>query len=98
MPEKKTKTKKQKVRFHKGDKRPGGAALKEKDLYYTKKMVKKGKKIVWHVIEHPSKRVVSEYFFEEDASKWVKFQNKHKVWLINGGIPDFLCYRGEIKA
>jgi hypothetical protein len=92
------KSKKQKVRFHKGDKKPGGANLKEKDLYYTKKMVKKGKKIVWHTIEHPSKRIVSEYFFEEDASEWVKFQNKHKVWLVNGGIPDFLCYKGEIKA
>ena len=69
--------KKQKVRFHKGDKKPGGANLKEKDLYYTKKMVKKGRKIVWHTIEHPSKRIISEYFFEEDASKWVKFQNKN---------------------
>ena len=45
------KTKKQKVRFHKGDKRPGGAALKEKDLYYTKKMIKRGRKIVWHCID-----------------------------------------------
>jgi hypothetical protein len=36
-----SKTKKQKVRFHKGDKRPGGKDLQEKDLYYTKKMVKK---------------------------------------------------------
>ena len=53
------KSKKQKVRFHKCYKKPGGANLKEKDLYYTKKMVKKGKKIVWHTIEHPSKRIVS---------------------------------------
>ena len=35
MPKKKT----QKVRFHKGDKRPGGKALQEKDLYYTKKRI-----------------------------------------------------------
>ena len=34
---------------------------------------------------------MSEFFFEEDASHMVKFQNKHKVWAINGGIPDFLC-------
>ncbi len=60
MPKKKT----QKVRFHKGDKRPGGKALQEKDLYYTKKMIKKGKKIVWHIIEHPSKLIVKECFFE----------------------------------
>ena len=49
-------------------------------------------------IEHPSKRIIKECFFEEDASEWVKFQNKHKVWLVNGGIPDFLCLKGELKA
>jgi len=96
MPTKKKKP--QKVRFHRGDKRPGGAALKEKDLFYTQKMIKKGRKIVWHCIEHPSGRIIKECFFEEDASDFIKFQNKHKVWLVNGGIPDFLCYRGEIKA
>ena len=79
--------KKQKVRFHKGDKKPGGANLKEKDLYYTKKMVKKGRKIVWHTIEHPSKRIISEYFFEEDAQKLADFQNKNQVWKLSGGIP-----------
>ena len=88
-----SKTKKQKVRFHKGDRRPGGKALQEKDLYYTKKMIKKGKKILWHIIEHPSKRIVKECFFEEDASDFVKFQNKHKVWEHNGGIPKFLWKR-----
>ena len=93
MPKKKT----QKVRFHKGDKRPG-ETMENKELYYTKKMVKKGRKIVWHIIEHPKKKIVRECFFEEDASDFVKFQNKHKVWLINGGIPDFLCYKGERNA
>tara|TARA_B100001564_G_C20327166_1_gene528464 strand:+ start:178 stop:471 length:294 start_codon:yes stop_codon:yes gene_type:complete len=97
MKPKKTKKKKQKVRFHKGDKRPGGD-LKEKDLYYTKKMVKRGKKIVWQCIEHPKKKIVKECFFEEDAADFVKFQNKHKVWLVNGGIPDFLCIKGERNA
>jgi len=87
------KQRKQKVRFHKGDKKPGGANLKEKDLYYTKKMIKRGRKIVWQVTEHPRKKVVKECFFEEDAADFVKFQNKHKVWLVNGGIPDFLCPR-----
>ena len=95
MPKKKNTKKTQKVRFHKGDKRPGGSNLKEEDLYYTKKMIKKGRKIVWHIIEHPRKVIVKECFFEEDASDFVKFQNKHKVWLINGGIPDFLCFKGE---
>jgi hypothetical protein len=82
--------KKQKVRFHKGDRRPNNL---QPDLSYTKKMVKRGKDIIWQVIEKPNKNVISEYFFEEDAHKLVKFQNKHKVWQSNGGIPKFLWTR-----
>jgi hypothetical protein len=63
--------KKQKVRFYRGDKRPGNH-------------------IIWQVVEHPTKNVVAEYFFEEDAHRLVKFQNKHKVWQSQGGIPKFL--------
>ena len=84
--------KKQKVRFHKGDQRPGSF---EGTLSYVKKMKKKKKDIIWQVIEKPKGKVVSEFFFEEDASSLVKFQNKHRVWLDNGGIPDFLCIKGE---
>ena len=79
--------KKQKVRFHKGDRRPNNL---QPNLSYTKKMVKRGKDIIWQVIEKPNKNVVSEYFFEEDAFKVLKFQNKHKVWQPNGGVPKFL--------
>ena len=59
-------------------------------LRYTKKMLKKGKKIIWQVKERPTNVIVGEYFFEEDAKKIVDFQNKNQVWSINGGIPDFL--------
>jgi hypothetical protein len=48
---------------------------------------------MWQVIEKPTKNVISECFFEEDAHKLVKFQNKHKVWQPNGGIPKFLWTR-----
>ena len=82
--------KKQKVRFHKGDKRPNNL---QPDLSYIKKMVKRGKDIIWQVIEKPTKNVISECFFEEDAHKLVKFQNKHKVWEPNGCIPKFLWIR-----
>ena len=71
MPKKKT----QKVRFHKGDKRPGG---KKGKLSYNTKLVKRGRKMVWQVIEQPTKSIINEYFFEEDAQKIVDFQNKHK--------------------
>jgi len=82
--------KKQKVRFHKGDQRPGGF---EGTLSYVKKMKKKGKEIIWQVIEKPTNNVIGEYFFEEDAHHLAKFQNKHKVWQVNGGIPKFLWTR-----
>ena len=80
----------QKVRFRKGDKRPGNF---EGTLSYTKKMIKKKKTIYWQVIEKPTKNIIWEGFFEEDAHKLVKFQNKHKVWQVNGGIPKFLWTR-----
>ena len=78
----------QKVRFHKGDQRPGNRNIK--DLNYRKKMVKRDKDFIWQVVEYPNKKVVAEYFFEEDAHKLVNFQNKHKVWQSQGGIPEFL--------
>jgi len=80
--------KKQKVRFHKGDKRPGNQTLS--DLHYRKRMKKKDGDIIWQVLEYPNKVVIAEFFFEEDAHKLVKFQNKHKVWKLEGGIPKFL--------
>ena len=84
MPKKK---KTQKVRFHKGDKKPN---ILETKLKYKVDMVKEGKKILWHVIETPTNNIVSKYFFEEDAQELAKFQNKHRVWQENGGIPKFL--------
>ena len=60
--------KKQKVRFHKGDQRPGGFTG---TLSYVKKMKKKKKDIIWQVIEKPTNNVVGEYFFEEDAFRLV---------------------------
>ena len=83
MPKRKT----QKVKFHKGDQRPGSF---DGVLSYTKKMIKKKGDIIWQVIELPKKVVVAEFFFEEDAHRVVKFQNKHKVWKLEGGIPKFL--------
>tara|TARA_R110001592_G_scaffold92224_1_gene269057 strand:+ start:1095 stop:1355 length:261 start_codon:yes stop_codon:yes gene_type:complete len=80
--------KNQKVKFHRGDKRPGDQ--QKKDLHYRKKMTKKNGDIIWQVLEYPNKVVVAEYFFEEDAHRLVKFQNKNKVWNLEGGIPKFL--------
>ena len=83
------KTRTQKVRFHRGDKRPGNK-LGTTKLSYTVDMVKEGRKILWHVVEEPTNNIVGKYFFEDDAYVLADFQNKHKVWQVNGGIPKFL--------
>lgn len=79
--------KKQKVKFHKGDRRPAKGI---QPLKYTTEMEKNGKKILWCVREQPTNKIVAKFFFEEDAEHLVKFHNKHKVWQENGGIPKFL--------
>ena len=62
-------------------------------LRYVKRMRKKGKKIVWQILERPTNVLIGEYFFEEDAKPIVDFQNKNQVWAINGGVPDFLSVK-----
>jgi hypothetical protein len=81
--------KKQKVRFHKGDRRPK-SDNDYSTLFYKKRMIKRGKDILWRVTEYPTKKVIMEYFFEDDAKNLCNFQNKHQVWRFNGGIPSFL--------
>ena len=71
------KRKVQRVRFHKGDKRPGNT---RKGVYYKSAMVKKNGKILWRAIEMPRGLVLKESFFEEDIKKVVKFQNKNKTF------------------
>jgi len=84
------KVKTQKVKFHKGDRRPNND---QPNLTYEKKMKKQKRDIIWEVIEKPTNNIIAQYFFEEDAFKLMKFQNKHKVWQPNGGIPKFLWIR-----
>ena len=86
--------KKQKVRFHKGDKRTGNQTLS--DLHYRKRMKKKDGDIIWQVLEYPNKKVIAEFFFEEDAHRVVKFQNKHKVWKLEAESPNFFIYLSKL--
>ena len=76
--------KKQKVRFHRGDRRP---YTMKKKLTYSTETIKEGKKILWGVREQPTNNIIAKYFFEEDAKKLAEFQDKHKVWQENGGLP-----------
>jgi hypothetical protein len=56
-------------------------------------MKKRNRKILWTVIEQPNSKIIAEFFFEEDAQRVADFQNKHRVWEQNGGIPSFLYIR-----
>ena len=78
--------KKQKVRFHRGDRKPRSDS-DYGTLSYEYKMKKKGRKILWIVTELPTKNIIAEYFFEDDAKKLADFQNKNRVWQNSGGIP-----------
>ena len=49
--------------IQKGDAKPGDFSKKARDA--AKKMKKKGKEIIWQVIEKPTNNVVSEYFFDK---------------------------------
>ena len=80
--------KKQKVRFHKSDKIPGPLG---EQLSYEKKMIKRKNNIYWQAIEQPTGTIITQSFFEEDIEDLVKFQNTHRQWQPNGGIPKFLC-------
>ena len=60
-------------------------------LHYTKTMIKKRGRMYWRVIEKPTNVIVKDFFFEKDARSLVRFQNKERVWEVNGGIPQFLC-------
>ena len=62
-------------------------------LRYSKRLRKRGGKMFWQVIERPTNVLIGEYFFEEDAKQIVDFQNKNQVWVVNGGVPDFLSIR-----
>ena len=63
---------KQKVRFSRNDKRP---AKYKYTLSYETKPVKKGRKILWQVVEKPTGSIISETFFEADADKEVMEEN-----------------------
>ena len=72
-------------------KQKGTRHLEEGELlHYTKSMVKKRGKIYWRVTEKPTGTIIKDFFFEKDARALVRFQNKHRVWQDNGGIPHFL--------
>ena len=64
----------------------------DKSFHYEKKMSKrKGKGVRWLVIERPTGSIIAEEIFEDKAQVVVDFQNKHKVWAPQGGVPAYIA-------
>ena len=59
-------------------------------LVYSVKTKKKDKKYVFEVVENKTK-VVQSFNFRDKAKDFADFHNKNQIWLVNGGIPKFLC-------
>ena len=63
---------------------------KKNKISYEVKLVKRKSKVRWLCIERPTGSIITESEFEDEAQRVCDFQNKHKVWQMNGGIPQFL--------
>ena len=60
-------------------------------IKYEKKLSKYKGTMRWLVIERPTGSIVSAYTFEDEAETVVDFQNKHKVWAPQGGVPAYIA-------
>lgn len=60
-------------------------------IKYEKKLSKFEGTMRWLVIERPTGSIVSAYTFEDEAETVVDFQNKHKVWAPQGGVPAYIA-------
>jgi len=61
------------------------------NIKYEKKLSKYKGTMRWLVIERPTGSIVSAYTFEDEAETVVDFQNKHKVWAPQGGVPAYIA-------
>ena len=61
------------------------------NIKYEKKLSKYKGTMRWLVIERPTGSILSAYTFEDEAETVVDFQNKHKVWTSQGGVPAYIA-------
>ena len=61
------------------------------NIKYEKKLSKYKGTMRWLVIERPTGSILSAYTFEDEAETVVDFQNKHKVWAPQGGVPTYIA-------
>ena len=62
-------------------------------LVYEVETKKEKRKYKFQVLEHykDNTKIVSRFDFKDQAKDFAEFHNKNQVWLVNGGIPKFLC-------
>ena len=62
---------------------------KTSSIEYSVKTKRKGKSYEFTVVEN-KERTVKVFNFREKAKEFAEWHNKHQVWQVNGGIPNFL--------
>ena len=78
------------TRHFPGDRKPGKSISKDK-MFYEKKLSKHKGQMRWLVIEKPTGSILCVTAFEDEAKKVADFQNKHKVWAPQGGVPAYIA-------
>ena len=58
-------------------------------IEYSVKTKRKGKSYEFAVVENKD-RTIKVFKFRDKAKEFAEFHNKNKIWLVNGGIPNFL--------
>ena len=61
-------------------------------LVYEVETKKEKRKYKFQVLEHynGNTQIVSRFDFKDQAKEFAEFHNKNQIWLVNGGIPQFL--------
>ena len=61
-------------------------------LVYEVETKKENRKYKFQVLEHynGNTQIVSRFDFKDQAKEFAEFHNKNQIWLVNGGIPNFL--------
>ena len=59
------------------------------NIEYSVKTKRKGKSYEFAVVENKD-RTIKVFKFRDKAKEFAEFHNKNQIWLVNGGIPQFL--------
>lgn len=68
-------------------------SISRNKLVYEVETKKQNRKYNFQVLEHynDNTQIVNRFDFKDQAKEFAEFHNKNQVWLVNGGIPKYLC-------